>query len=266
VIQRSGVSLGDLLYERLGIIVKAALAVAVIVLVKVLLHQAKLEPISTLPMLTSLMAGVVFTLAILLGGTLTDLKESERLVGELASNIRRIYQDLRLVEPDPDRLAKMRAHLLAFTTELNQQIHVGHKIQLRPLYAHLEALDELLYESSRSGGNTSLMRTVQGWEANIVRATDRVETIVETTFMKAGYWLAGTVVAIGLGALPFTDLQPFNQGLFLVGFASFLLLGLFLLIWDLDNPFDGHARISVRQLVKLETFLREQAAKAAPSR
>lgn len=241
--------------ERLGIIAKSLVAVAILVALKLYVHQQGWEPVSNLPILTSLMGGVVFTLAIILAGNLADFKESERIVGELAGLLRRMRVDLFLAVPDPERRRYGRRLLQDLARVLNENFARGFAWRMTDIYRPIDALDQLIAEAAGRGAQSGQTRTMQVWIADVVRIVNRIEVIIETTFMKAGYYLAGAVVAIAIGALTFTDLTPFKQGLFLYSFAVFLLLGLFLLIWDLDNPFAGHARLSVRQMQKVQAYL-----------
>jgi hypothetical protein len=237
-----------------GIVAKALLAAVALMALKFVLHGAGLEPIESLPLLTALMGGVVFTLAILFAGVLTDFKESERLVGELASQLRRLYHDTAVIAQG-EALAAMRAALLGATRSLASCLRTGEGIRGREVYTHLDRLDQRLQEASRAGAPAANLRTVQVDLGNLTRMIDRLETIIETTFVRAAYYYAGAVVGVVLLGLALTRIEPFAQGLFLSGFGAFLLVGLFLLIAGLDNPFHGAVRISTRQLEKFEGYL-----------
>jgi len=255
--------------ERLGLVFKTALIVILLVAAKYVIHQRGWEVIETLSLLTTLMGGVAFTLAILLSGTLSDFKESERSVGELSSHIRRLRADLRLVARDPGAAQEFDRQVRELVHSLNVNFRRETHWRAREIYVHIEAIDAGVQRAAQAGAASSQVRTVQVWLSNVVRIVDRLETIIETTFLRSGYYLAGTVLGAALTALLFTKLAPFAQGLILFGFAGFLLVGLFLLISDLDNPFAGHARLDLRPMTKLEAWLdavpagREGAATAA---
>jgi hypothetical protein len=251
---------GDWIFERGGIIFKSVLVALVLVVVKVLVHKADYEPIETLPLLTSLMGGVVFTLAILLAGTLQDFKEAERILGELVSQIRRLDRDLLLLSNDPKFAADARRHILALTEDIRKNLDGSRHWQGLVIRLAMDGLDTLIRNAHRQGASSSQVRTVQVWMSNADRIIDRLQIIIETTFARAGYYLAGTVVVVAFGSLLFTHLQPFGQGLFLFGFSVFLMVGLFLLIWDLDNPFAGHARINIQQVEELADLFRPEVA------
>lgn len=248
-----------------GILAKALAVALILSAVKWMANQRGLEFIETLPLLTSLMGGVVFTLAILVAGVLADFKESERIVGELASLLRRLHADLPIIARG-EALARMEGHVLALTRAINSSLHDGKAVHLKAIYAPLAELDRGLAAAVAGGAPSSPARTVQVHLGNITRIVDRLEVIVETTFVKAAYYFAVVVVTVAILALTFTQLRPFDQGLFLYGFAVFLVSGLFMLIADLDNPFDGAVRVSLRQMEKLEEHLAHgaRAPEAAP--
>lgn len=250
-------------HERLGLVAKAAIIVLFLVVLKLVAHERGWEFIETLSLITSLLGGVAFTLAILLSGTLSDFKESERMVGELATYIRRLRADLKLVARDAATGQEYERHLRELVRVLNVNFRRETQWKVREIYAPIEAIDALLQRSAAAGAPSSQVRTIQAWMAQVARIVDRTETIIETTFLRSGYYLAGTVLTAALGALLFMRIEPFAQGLLLFGFASFLLVGLFLLISDLDNPFAGSARLDLRPMFKLEEWLEGSPQPAA---
>lgn len=243
------------LHEGAGLLLKAIAAALVLVALKVVIHELGWEPVRTLNLLTALMGGVVFTLAILLAGTLSDFKEAERIVGELASNLRQLYWDLEPLGRDPSEVQRSRRDLVALVRRINLNLKDTRHWDDANVRAGLDALNSYNVSSLRVNAIPTLVRTVQVDLAQIQRLTDRIAIIAKTTFTRAGYAFSGAVVAMALGALMVTRIEPYGQGLFLYGFGGFLLLGLYLFIWDLDNPFEGHARISTDLLDQLQAFL-----------
>lgn len=97
---------------------------------------------------------------------------------------------------------------------------------------------------------------------NIDRISNRIETISETTFIPAAYGIAELAVAAVLLVLLFVKTEPYYEGLALIGATSALLIGLILLIKDMDNPFevgkDTYADVDMSLLWRLEEYLREK--------
>lgn len=250
--------------DRAGLLLKALAAALLLVACKMTFHQLGWEPIRTLSLLTALMGGVVFTLAILLAGTLSDFKEAERLVGELASHLRQLYWDLEPIGRDPAEVARSREQLAALVRRINANLRDTRHWDDAPVRAALDALNAYNAGSVRVNAVPTLVRTVQVNLGHVQRLTDRLGTIAGTTFTRAGYAFSGAVVTMALAALMLSRIEPYGQGLFLYGFSGFLLLGLYLFIWDLDNPFEGHARISTRLIDDVQAFLDARSVATEP--
>ena len=238
------------------IALKAALAAIALVGLKLLLWEAGLQRAVTLQLVSALIGGVIFTLAIILSGVFADFKESERLVSELSSSLRRLHAESAMVASG-ERLAAMRAELSALATVFTEDLREGKHIRTGAVLQRTDRLDAYLLECARTGAASSQLRTAQVSLTTITRVMDRLEVIVETMFMRAGYAFAGTAVFLAIGVLTLAEFEPLVQGLALHGIASFLLLGLLMLIYDLDNPFSGAVQTSIEQLEKVEAWLRK---------
>ena len=74
--------------KRFNLIMKAGAVVVLLVAIKVLVvDNLGLDVIGSSPVITAIVAGVIFTIAIIFSGVLTDYKESEKIPGELAAAI-----------------------------------------------------------------------------------------------------------------------------------------------------------------------------------
>lgn len=248
-------TLREMRFAHTMIAVKAAMAAVALIALKLLLIEVGVQRAVTLQLVSALIGGVIFTLAIILSGVFQDFKESERLVSEVSSTLRRLHAELALVATG-ERLAEMRTELSGLATVITEDLRVGKDVRTGAILSRIDRLDGMLLESARTSAS-SQVRTIQVSITALTRAMDRLETIVETMFMRAGYAFAGTTVFLALGVLTFAAFEPAVQGLALHGFASFLLIGLLILIYDLDNPFSGDAHASIEQLEKVERWLRK---------
>jgi hypothetical protein len=248
-----------LLHGDAAIVVRALAATLALLAIKVAVHALGWEFIGGFDQLTGLMGGVVFTLAILLAAVLADFKESERLVGEAVSTLRRIHWDLGLVAQG-DALQAMRGDVLESTRRLHQALRDGTRLSAEEVLTPLESVDRGLREAMRATGATPPMRTLQVHVYTVTRVVDRLEVIVRTTFVEAAYAFAGAVVGAALLGLVFTSGPLAFEGLFLFAFASFLLVGVYWLIAALDHPFAGGVRLDLGQLAGFEAWLAAQVA------
>jgi hypothetical protein len=230
---------------------------------KLLLHGRGWElAIVGLPVLAALIGAVTFTLAIVLSGVLADFKEAERGLGEIVSSVRRLHWDFAFSGADQATVAELRSQLAHFVNMVLENARHGSRWRLRDLHSPIDAMDRIL--TDRLGSRPlPTTRTAQMGLASLTRNVDRVETIVETTFMPAGYIFAAVSITTVLGLLLLTDLGTAPSGALLVGVVSFVLWGLYLLVRDLDNPMSGSVRLKLTQVEKLGAFLKERAATEA---
>ena len=80
-------------YLRWRVLVQTCLIVFGIVAAKLAISAFSLEFISISPLFTSVLAGGVFVLGLIVAGTLSDYKESERVPAELTAALTNIHDD-----------------------------------------------------------------------------------------------------------------------------------------------------------------------------
>lgn len=261
--RRSRTSWRDAADSEVGPAVLAAVAAVALALAKALVHRQGWEiAVVGIPVLAALLGAVVFTLAIVLSGVLADFKEAERGLGEVVSQVRRLHWDFAFSGADAATLAQLRRGLADFVERVLENARHGHRWRLRDLHTPIDAMDRLLVDRVAAAPMPTT-RTAQMGLANLTRLVDRLEVIVETTFMQAGYVFSATSITLVLACFLLTDLGGLASGAMIVGAAAFLLVGLYFLVRDLDNPLAGSVRVSVSQVEKLATFLRQRAEPGA---
>ncbi|MFA5944745.1 MAG: hypothetical protein WC876_09795 [Candidatus Thermoplasmatota archaeon] len=243
---------------------QALVAAVVLAGAKALVHLQGWETLVTgVPVLTALLGSVVFTLAIVLAGVLADFKEAERGLGEMVSQVRRLHWDFSLTGADAATLAELRSNLVHFLEMVRENARHGFRWRLRDLHSPIDAMDRLLVERIRAPWPTT--RTVQMGLGTLTRNIDRLEVIVETTFMRAGYTFSAAAISVVLACFLLAPLGDVLPASLLVGAIAFVLIGLYVLVRDLDNPLAGSVRISTLQVDKLVAFLKARQAGEAPA-
>lgn len=237
----------------------AALLALAVAAAKLLVHGRGWElDIVGLPILAAIIGAVTFTMAIVLSGVLADFKEAERGLGEIVSGVRRLHWDFAFSGADAATVAALRAQLAHFVHMVLENARHGLRWRLRDLHSPIDAMDRMLTHAA-SLRPLPTTRTSQMGLANLTRNVDRVETIVETTFMAAGYIFSAMSIALVVACLLLTDLGSAVSGALVTGAVSFVLVGLYLLVRDLDNPMAGSVRLKLSQVEKLAAFLKERA-------
>jgi len=74
--------------KKYMLVLKALGIVAILLVVKLIVDRFNLDVIAVSPVITGIVAGVIFTIAIIFTGVLSDYKESEKIPGDLASSIK----------------------------------------------------------------------------------------------------------------------------------------------------------------------------------
>ncbi len=88
-------------YLRWRVLVQTCLIVLGIVAAKLAISSFSLEFISISPLFTSVLAGGVFVLGLIVAGTLADYKEAERAPAELTAALTNIHDVVRIIGAGP---------------------------------------------------------------------------------------------------------------------------------------------------------------------
>ncbi len=234
--------------------------VAMILALKEGVDFFNLDIISIGPFFSPLIAGVVFTIAIILGSVLADYKESEKIPGELAASIKSLYKDTRLIQvKDKEIVAEMQSHIKDLLHVINSNFRQN-KWKLTKINEATSNIDEDIIRLAKMGVAPQFLVKFRIELTNIEKISNRVEIIIETTFIPIAYTIAQLATAMLLSAFIFLKIEPFYEGIVALGGISFLLISLLLLIKDMDNPFevdkDSYANVDLKILFKLEEYMK----------
>jgi hypothetical protein len=237
-----------------GLVLKALAITVPIVGAKVAFHYLGWEGLGIGTLTSALVTGVFFVIAIILAGVLTDFKESEKMLGEFASSVENIYKDSRLIGSGAE-VAGLLSHErdLVHAATGNFRLPKNEKTaDLSPLIDTIEADVRSFNQQNKSLSVVTRMRTDL---ANLKRIASRIETIKDTTFLTPAHAIAQVGVAGIVAVLLITKLDPFYEGLLLMGVLSLVLISVVLLINDMDDPFTGYATVDLGVIYKLENYL-----------
>jgi hypothetical protein len=71
--------------------------------------------------ITAFVSGVIFTIAIIFTGILSDYKESEQIPGKLAACFKTLFMDIRIATINNEKMTfQMHSHLQEFLRIINQ--------------------------------------------------------------------------------------------------------------------------------------------------
>jgi hypothetical protein len=242
------------------IVIKAAAVAAILALIKYALHALDLEFIRIDPLVSALISGVIFTMAILLTGVMTDFKESEKIPGELAAAIKSLHKDFELLEFTVKIQADVAlGHLNSLIAVIIRQFETNQWKQTE-ITAVIEKIDQEVEVMAAQNVAPPYIIKLRNEINNIEKISNRIDTIVETDFLPSAYALSQTAVLLIFLILLFSYVDPFLIGMFIIFAVTFLITGILLLIKDMDNPFEtggkGSAEVSLAHVYKLKNYLK----------
>jgi hypothetical protein len=255
------------IYKKYSLLIRAGLAVALVVIFKLAAHALDWEVLSLNPLFSGLVAANVFLMGFLLSGVLSDFKESERLPGEVASTLETLMDEASAVQARHDTTTAQ-----AFSAQIMNLADAIHdwlfeRTDVRSVLDRLAGLNTFFLALEPVTQPNFIVRMKQEHQT-LRRTLIRIDTIRETSFTSSGYIIAEASTLLLSLALVLTRIEPFYESLFMVGAIVFLLTFLIVLIRDLDNPFGYSDRSSTEDvsLRPLEDFIDRMRAAAADER
>ena len=242
-------------------IVIKAMAVAVIVAgVKFGLHALNLEFIRIDSLISALISGVIFTIAILFAGVMTDFKESEKIPGELAASIKALHKDFELLEFTAKKETDSAlSHLNSLIGVIINQFE-SNKWKQSEIGEIIEKIDDDIKVMAAKNMAPPYVIKMRNELNNIEKISNRIDTIEETNFLPAAYALSQVAVLFVMLILLFSIVDPYVIGMVIIFTVTFLITGILVLIKDMDNPFEtggtGSADVDLSHIYKLDKYLK----------
>lgn len=242
-----------------------ALAIAVVVIcLRIIADAAGLERIQINALVGAIITANVFILGFLLGGVMSDYKESEKMPGDLAVSLGTIGDEFDLLWRHKQAQA---AHdglesVLSITRSMLGWFYKC--VRSADLMNEVSSLGDR-FQALESHTQPNFIVRLKQEQTSIFRMLTRVHTIRETSFAASGYVMAKLATVLVLSGLLAIEVDHWYESVFLVGMLAWFLSYLILLIGDLDNPFDystnGRPRgqeVSLKPLQDLEARLVRQ--------
>ncbi|MDW0241010.1 MAG: hypothetical protein QN648_02735 [Nitrososphaeraceae archaeon] len=171
-----------------SILVKVFGFVAVLLVTKAAIHQFELDLVTIGPLVTAFVGGgVIFIIAIILACTLSDYKV-KKIPLELAASILILYKDVRIASIDNERINTMRDRIrLLSTINYNFKSKVWKQTDVN---LAMDEIDEDIVSLAQKGTRPQFIIRLRNELANIDRISNCIETIKETTFIRAAFSVA----------------------------------------------------------------------------
>ena len=241
------------IYSR-SILFKALLMAFFVLLLKNLLviklyvfgfHISELIELSDI---TIVFTGAFFVFGLLLAATMSDFKESEKIPGEVASNLEAIKdwvylafkaprtKGLPLSEKPLDKFM-LRNELLGLTDGIIDWLYSYNK-DSKEIFPLLRRGNEIAYYFAERGVDKEAIKGIQENTNAMRKQLTRAYSISRNNFIKPAYTLLKSILCIVFMLLLITKFKTLSADWFVTTSVSFLLSYLYLLIVGLDDPFN----------------------------
>jgi hypothetical protein len=216
--------------------IDTAIIVGAIVAARAILVAAGVDGMTLSPLTSSIVAGGVFVMGLVVAGTLSDYKDADRAPADMATELYGILRDCESMDAawnKPD-MALLRQRLIAVVTALRADIDAGNT---RECQQAVEDLSASFLELEDTDVPANYIVRLRQEQSGLRKAVLRVYHIQREEFLPSAYAMIVSLVVIILAVVLFTDFEGTAQSLVTVGFLSFFFVYLLRLLRVIDKPF-----------------------------
>jgi len=250
--------------KKWGIMLKAALITIILLVVRTIIDLNGLDTVPINPVVGAFISGAIFTIAIIFTGTFTDFKESEKAGGDLAAALKALYNDSRVLPLTDEGPARVfRAHVRDLHRTLNHCFR-DNCWNLPDINRDMDKINNDIRTLAYANVAPPLIAKLRNELGGIDKMTNRIDVIIRTDFIPAAYALAEIATVSVILLMLFVKIDPLAESIVIFAVICSMLIGLVLLIRDMDNPFEigdhTFADVDLETLNYLETYFDEQDA------
>jgi hypothetical protein len=231
----------NFVFGRGKIALQTALIVPFLLAARYGVDQADWQFVTAGPLLTAVVSGGIFVVALVVAGTLTDYKESERVPAEIVAALSSILTDARAWKKEKPSfdLAGLEQRARNVVTTFRSDLESPGS---RSCLDAINSLSESFAEMDRLEVIATYISRLRGEQALLRKVVLRVYHIQETAFVPSAYVLIWTILLLAVGVLTFTKSEGDTEAYVLLGAIYFFLIYLARLLTVLDTPFRPRKR------------------------
>jgi hypothetical protein len=252
------------IWQKWSIAFRIIPLLVIIGVLKYIAHTFEWDVMELNALFTSLVAGTIFLIGFLISGVLSDFKESEKIPSELAASMKNMLDDTYTIQHT--KSSETAQLFIEYQKTLIQSLKdwFYKKERTSSLLKKISDMNEFLIAFDKEGVQANYIIKLKNEQNNIRKLILRVDTIRDTSFISSAYAIVevmGLLIAMGLIVI---KIDPFYTSLFFTLLVTFLISYMFLLIKDLDNPFDYTIKgergteISLKPIYDLENSFNEK--------
>jgi len=233
--------LKNFVFGRGRVAIQTAIIVPFLLAARFGVDEAGWQFVTAGPLLSAVVSGGVFVVALVVAGTITDYKESERVPAEMVAALSSIVTDGRAFKREKPAfdLAGLESRARNVVTTFRSDVESPGS---RDCLDAIDALSESFAEMDRLEVIATYISRLRGEQSAIRKLVLRVYHIQETEFVPSAYTLIWTILLLAVGVLTFTKSESETEGYVLLGAIYFFLLYLARLLKILDTPFQPKKR------------------------
>jgi hypothetical protein len=224
------------IFGNYRVAIETVIIVAILVALRAVLWSLGVVGMSTTPLASSIVAGGVFVMGLVVAGTLSDYRDAERAPTDLAAGLYAILREAEgthKVWGKPD-LRALRQRLVAVVTTLRADINAGNT---RDCQAAIEDVSESLLEMENSDVPANYIVRLRAEQAGLRKSLLRIYHIQREQFLPSAKAMIMSIVVVILIMLLLTDMGGLVESLVTLAFLSFFFLYLLRLLNVIDTPF-----------------------------
>jgi hypothetical protein len=246
------------LTRKWSIAIKIAPFLIIIGVVKFFAHKYDLEIIELNAVFASLIGGTIFLIGFLISGVLSDYKESEKIPSEMTGSMKTLYDDTYTIYKTKNSATALEfiAYQKKFVDLLMDWFYK--RIDTKDILLKIENMNDFFVEFDKEGVQAGYIVRLKNEQMNLRKLILRTDTIRETDFVASAYTILEAMGFFIASSLIIIKIDTFYVDLFLTLMVSFLILYMFFLIKDLDDPFDyatngeGGTEVSLKPIKDLQ--------------
>ena len=226
------------IWRKWSIAFKIMPLIILVAILKFISHSFGFEIMELNALFTSLVAGTIFLIGFLISGVLSDYKESEKLPSQLTASLKTLFDDSYTIlkGKNSETADKFIEFQKTFTHSLIDWFHK--KERTKSILDKISMMNDFLIGFDKEGIQANYIIKLKNEQNNLRQIVLRIDTIRDTEFIGSAYAIVEAMGFLtGLGLI-IIKIEPFYAALFITLLVTFLISYMFLLIKDLDNPFD----------------------------
>ena len=251
------------IWRKWSIAFKILPLIILVAILKLLSHKFGFEILELNALFTSLVAGTIFLIGFLISGVLSDYKESEKIPSDIAATMKSLFDDTYVIYKgkNSETAHQFIEFQKSFVTSLLDWFYKKERTQ--SILKKIGMMNDFFVELDKEGVQANYIIKMKNEQNSIRKTISRIDTIRDTEFVGSAYAIVeamGVLIAFGLLII---KIEPFYASLFFTLLVTFLISYMFLLIKDLDNPFDysikgeSGTEISLKPIRDLEIVLKD---------